>query len=123
MERIWSFDTARFSVVLECEDERDPDTSWADDETLANLESGCWVNACFAVRVFMDGVEVASSYLGNSIYAEVADFRREHITYAVDVRAARERGVSMGSYFPEMVREAIAEARKTLCNAPRMRCA
>ncbi len=51
-----------------------------------------------------NGITIGADWLGNSIYADVASFRREHI-------GARGR---WGSYFRDMVRTSIAEARSEL---------
>lgn len=112
MERIWSFKTKQFMVELACEDERDPDLSWADDETLDKLERGVYVNVTFRVRVSWQGHVLSDQYLGNSIYEDVRTFR-DHI-------GARGK---YGCYFTDMVREACGDARKALCNAPKLRCA
>ncbi len=108
---LWRFETARFTVLLECAPEGDPDLSWADAEMLEKLESGVYVNVTFRVRVMVDGRQIGCDYLGNSIHADVEDFRREHIGLAAKSLAD---GVSYGSYFPDMVRQAIGEARMTL---------
>ncbi len=103
METIWKFRTRNFTVALMCEDEQDPDLSWADEETLANLESGLWVNYVFAVKVFdSEYNEIGADYLGNSIY-ENSRYFRDHI-------GARGQ---WGSYFRDMVSRAIEEARQT----------
>jgi hypothetical protein len=117
MERIWTFKTANFTVELAWEDEPDPDLSWADEETLEKLDDGIWVNACFRVLVTgPNGEELGSSYLGNSIYENVEDFRTEHLGLAAMSRA---EGVNYGSYFPGMVKEAIKEARGVWNATPR----
>jgi hypothetical protein len=119
-DHLWTFKTARFTVLLDCEYEQDPDLSWDDTgEVREKLDSGEWGNFCFIVRVLFDGREIAADYLGNSIYEDPADFAREHYGIAPMGRAA---GVLMGAYFPGMVREAVAEARKTLCAVPHLRC-
>lgn len=104
-ERIWSFNTENFRVVLECAPEPYPDLSWADAETLEKLESGEYVNCLFAVKVFSaTGQELGADYLGNSVYADPSQFRKEHI-------GARGK---WGSYFRDMVHTAIEEARREL---------
>jgi hypothetical protein len=50
------------------------------------------------------GEMLGADYLGNSIYANVRDFRKEH----VGAQGAH------GSYFVDMVHEAIREARAHL---------
>lgn len=118
---IKTWNTKRFTVTLDYEWEEYPDLSWdKTGETVAKIESGEWGNYCFCVRVMADGREIATNYLGNSIYADPTDFYREHIGVAAKSRAA---GVNYGCYFTDMMHEAIREARKALCNPPRIRCA
>lgn len=106
---VWSFDTKNFSVRLECRPEDWPDLSWDETgETQAKIESGEWGNYVFSVRVLYKGTELAADYLGNSIYADPKDFR-DHLGLAAKSRAD---GCNYGSYFTDMVRTAIAEARQ-----------
>lgn len=119
-ENVWTFDTARFRVTLDCAPETDVDISWDETgETADKLDSGEWLCLQFRVRVTCDGREIGCDYLGNSIYADPAEFRN-HIGLAAKSRAD---GCNYGSYFSDMMRTAIAEARATLCKAPRVRCA
>ena len=111
-EVIWQFKTRNFTVqwlIFPCED---LDLSWCETgETRENLESGLWTAFDSEIRVLFRGVEIGSDYLGQSIYENPSDFR-DHI-------GMNAKG--HGSYFSDMVREAIAEARKTLANMPEMR--
>lgn len=117
---VWKFETARFAVSLDWQYEESPDLSWDDEgDTIAKLESGELGNFTFRVCVTCDGREVGSDYLGNSIYADPADFR-DHLGLAAKSRAD---GCNYGSYFTDMVSQAISEARQALCNVPRLRCA
>lgn len=101
-DRLWSFKTTNFTVVLDCTPELEPDLSWADAETLDNIKRGLWDNVMFRVRILgPSGEELSADYLGNSVYADVCDFRKEHV-------GARGRH---GSYFRDMVSEAVSEAR------------
>lgn len=113
-ETLWTFRTRNFRVTLECEPERDPDISWADEETLEKLESGEWGNYTFKVAVYdSHSDEIGSAYLGNSIYADPRDFMdhrlcgRANREYAAAGQAGR-----CGSYFTDMIGEAIREARQ-----------
>lgn len=108
METLWTFKTARFTVTLDWDYEPDPDYSFDETgETARKCRRGEWTNALFRVRVLLDDCdEIGTSYLGNSIYENVADFRKEHVGAAG----------RWGSYFPDMVREAIAEARKEIAS-------
>jgi hypothetical protein len=113
-ETMWEFRTARFTVAWEISPCDDLDLSWDDTgETRANLESGLWCAFDSAVVVYMDGREIGADYLGQSIYENPSEFRLEHL------------GGKFGSYFSDMVRGAIAEARATLAReaatAPRLR--
>lgn len=117
-DAIWTFKTARFVITLDCDWETSPDFSWDETgETEEKCRSGEWDCVCFRVRVTLDGDEVAADYLGNSIYANVRDFRSEHVG---------SRG-KWGAYFPDMVRTACAEARAEVKRrtetAPRVRIA
>ena len=116
---VWDFETARFRVVVDCDWESDPDLSWDETgETREKIESGEWGNYCFRARLFCDGREIATDYLGNSIYADPVEFR-DHIGLAIKSRAD---GHNYGSYFTDMVRSVIAKGRKALCDVPRLRC-
>lgn len=116
---LWKFSTARFTISLDWEWEDWPDISWDDTgEVRAKLESGEWGNYTFRVRVTCDGREVAADYLGNSIYADPAEFHRAH--FGIRPKS-RIDGCNYGTYFTDMVRQAIGETRKALNNPPRLR--
>jgi len=117
-EQIWKFSTARFSVVLECAPEEDPDVSWADAETLERLENGTYVNVTFRVRLLWDGNEIAADYLGNSVYTNVRDFYTEHLGLGA---LRRVDGCNYGCYFSDMVANVIREARERMTDVPRLR--
>jgi len=104
--------TANFTVALQCCDEESPDSSWWDDETRDRMERGIYHSFCFRVVVLWNGREIGADYLGDSIYENPADFGKEHIGI---------NGTGAGSYYSDMVRQAISEARKTLRNPPRVR--
>lgn len=115
---------AKLSCALECEPEQDEDLSWVEDdqETLDNLESGLWTNYTFKVAVYdAHGRDLAADYLGNSIYANPLEFR-DHRACG---RANREHAAAgqpgrCGSYFKDMVRNVIHDARVEW-NEPRVR--
>lgn len=109
---LWRFNTKRFSVILDCDWEIDPDLSWDETgEIRDKVLDGLWDCVCFRVRVLFEGEEIAADYLGNSIYGDVRDFRKEHIGIALRNRLS---GTNYGCYFPGMVRGAISEARQKL---------
>ena len=106
-KKMWSFKTKNFTVMWEIE----PDTLYtkymdADlaAECLEKVRSGEWKCFMSTVRVVENKskVELATEYLGNSIYGNPADFR--------DHFGMKQKG--HGSYFSDMVRTAVREARK-----------
>jgi hypothetical protein len=119
-EPLWTFNTARFRVELAAAPDADIDLSWDDTgETRENIESGLWGVYVFRVAVFLDGKLIAQDTLGNSIYENPSDFAREHFGIGPQRRKA---GCLYCVYFPGMVRDVIAEARKLLSEPrPRLR--
>lgn len=111
-ETIWRFETARFTVTLDVAPEDQPDLSFDDTgETQDKVARGIWGVYLFRTRVLLDGREIGCDYLGHSIYENPSEFR-DHI-------GARGK---YGSYFTDMIHSAIGEARKAICEAPRVRC-
>lgn len=98
-----TFKTKHFVVTLDHTHDDDTDLSWADQETLDKIDSGEWGCYLFRVCVLHRGEEVGRDYLGGSVYADPVDFATEH----------REGA----AYFPDMVQQAIAEARDNLTRA------
>jgi hypothetical protein len=113
-ETLWEFKTARFRVAWEISPCEDCDLSWDDTGEVADkINSGLWYAFDSAVVVYLDGREVGADYLGQSIYENPRDFR-DHLGMNAH---------GHGSYFSDMVRGAIAEARKNLSGLPRVRVA
>jgi hypothetical protein len=113
-ETLWTFRTWNFAVVLDWTEEDSPDLSWDDTgEVQEKIASGEWVNCLFRVRVFCNGMVIGTDYLGNSIHERPEDFR-DHL-------GCGPKGY--GSYFADMVREAVKEARRTLNELPQVRAA
>lgn len=109
MQTMRKFTIGRFTIRAEIEPETDLDLSWDDDgEVSTKLESGEYEAFCTKVSVHLNGVEIAADYLGESIYANPADFFTEH--YGINA-------TQYGAYFPGMAREAIAEARQWMRDA------
>lgn len=104
-ETRWTFNLARFRIEWATTPDYDCDLSFDDTgETREKIESGEW--ECFTSRmaVFFDGEMIAADYLGGSIYANPDEFR-DHL--------GRNAG-GYGSYFSDMVREAVRDARHVL---------
>lgn len=119
----WSFTTDRFSVVLRIE----PDYGYVydgddeDGETQAKLDSGEYVAFDSDVCVYIDGVEIARETLGGSVYDadNVKEFWTAHrdanpMHRNCSIMRGKHGNVSIGHYFPDMVRQACAEARKAV---------
>ncbi len=130
----WTFKTARFTVELELT--RDHNYKYDGDDLdgsiQANLNSGKYVAFDSAVKVYLDGEEIATDYLGGSVYDR--DNWKEFFTAHRDsdpmnrncsiMRAARGENVVICHYFPGMVNEAIRAARAELAQRkqlPKMR--
>lgn len=115
---MWTFKTRNFTIewiVSPCDY---LDLSWCETgETRENIESGLWTAFDSEMRVSFRGMNVASDYLGQSIYENVSDFR-DHIGINIKSRAD---GCNYGSYFSDMVREAIREARETIAAMPQIK--
>ena len=113
---IREFKTRNFKVVVDALEEYDLDLSWDEDgETARKLASGEYVAFVARVRVFLKGSEIGTDYLGGCIYESLGDFQdhracgRQNAEYAARGEAGR-----CGSYFHDMIRTAIADARATL---------
>ncbi len=118
---IWEFKTARFTVRVTAETEYDIDLSWDDDGTVTEqIASGELEIFCAKAAVYLDGNEVAVSYLGNCIYESANQFGEMHRDKNPLNRNCslmqQERGenISICHYFPNMVRTACLEARKSI---------
>lgn len=126
----WQFKTARFTVSLLLSE--DPDYQYdgddEDGETQRKLDSGEYVAFDSQVTVALDGHVIARDTLGGSVYGANAwkDFFTDHRTSSAEYRntlAQKAQSRVICHYFPDMVRQAIREARDALCNVPKIRCA
>lgn len=106
-KRMWSFKTKNFTVIWEIESDV-LDTRHMDAELAAecrrNVRSGKWECFTSTIRVMDNAtkVDIGEAYLGGSIYENPAEFR--------DHFGMNRKG--HGSYFSQMVREAVAQARR-----------
>ena len=112
---IWRFKTARFTLVMTAEEEHDLDLSWDETgEVLEKVESGEYQVFMAKCSVLLDGNEIGADYLGQCIYSNPLEFR-DHIGMNLK---------GYGSYFSDMVREAIEDARgfiKAMDSKPKLR--
>ena len=103
-ETIWTFKTAQFTIEYSVAPDNGLDLSWDDDGSVrADLERGNLVAFVARVRVLWHGRELGADYLGGCVYKSAEEF--------IDHRGRNAGGY--GSYFSDMVREAIRYARKT----------
>lgn len=102
-DKVWTFKTQRFEIGLEFGPEHDLDLSWDDDGSVRDgLDRGTLFAFIARVYVKCDGATVGEDYLGNCIYANERDFMK-------------------GGYLRDMVRCAIADARRHLASRPKLR--
>ena len=110
-EQIWKFETKSFRVIFEVSPEDDLDLSWDETgETREKLDDGIYCAFVAHVKVVHKptGATLGEDYLGSCIYESPRDFM-DHYGLAAKSRAD---GCNYGSYFHDMVREAITAARK-----------
>jgi len=111
MIREWKL--RNFTVRVRAEEDNDLDLSWDEDGRVrASLESGKFMAFGVVVTVFCRGAEVGQDSLWNCIYESPRAFMdhlgiREH---------NRQTGHNCGSYFSDMVRNAISEARNSVAD-------
>jgi len=111
---IWEFKTLNFTIRMTAEDEFDVDLSWDESgEAAEKIASGEWSVFCAKCAVLFEGVEIGTDYLGNCIYADPKEFR-DHIGMNAG---------GYGSYFSDMVRGAIRDARGAWHEFPKLRAA
>ena len=112
------FTTKNFRVIADAIEDDHIDLSFDDTGDIAKgLDSGKFISFCARVRVFFHGREIGSEYLGSCIYKSLNDFM-DHKECGKQNRKWAKQGKEgrCGSYFHDMIREAIGEARKTLLN-------
>lgn len=110
------FKTKNFKVVCDAIEDYDVDLSFDEDgSTLKALERGELICFTARVRVFYDGNEVGSDYLGGCIYTSLEEFM-DHKECGAQNRKWEAEGNPgrCGSYFYQMITDAIKEARKTI---------
>lgn len=124
MTRMYEFTIGRFTIAADIHPADHLDLSWDDTgETAEKLDSGEWEAFDTNVTVSLNGAEIASDWLCGSIYADPAEFFSGHRDAdpmnrnCSIMRAANGDNVMIGHYFPDMVRNAVQEARAWLANA------
>ena len=125
-QTVWSFKTAQFTVALEIVPEEigpadaieSEDGRWAWYAQAALNGDVDWF--CAIVTVYHNGHAIGSDSLGACAYSDVREFYESHRDRnpmnrnCSLMRAENGQNVSICHYFPDMIRQAIADARKTL---------
>jgi hypothetical protein len=114
---IWQFNTRNFCVQFNARPEEPRVLDWDEDGSIArDLESGEFCAFVAEVRVLFHGIEIGADYLGGCIYKTPEDFRDHLGVRQYELKLSEELGepVAVGSYFSDMVREAIREARENM---------
>lgn len=129
----WAFRTARFTVALfatPCE--IDPRDQFDNPEDVDAIERGAvdWFDAAVVVFARVDGrlIEVGADYLGCCAYTSVDEFASSHrdpdpLNRNCSILRAARGNVTICHYFPDMVTEAIRDARRQLASMPQLRAA
>ncbi len=110
------FQTPNYIVRATAEEEFDVDLSWDEDGSVRDgINSGEFIVFCAHVEVVHrpTGAVLGEDYLGNCIYRSFDDFM-DHRACGKQNRewAAKGEKGQCGSYFADMIHEAIAKARK-----------
>lgn len=110
------FRTNNYIVRVSAEEEFDLDLSFDDSgRILKQLERGDLIAFCAHVEVIHrpTGAVLGEDYLGGCIYKSFADFM-DHRACGKQNRKWKKQGKTgvCGSYFSQMISEAIADARK-----------
>ncbi len=132
-ETVWEFQTANFRVELAVRpEETDPADSFEFDDDIEAVRNGTveWFTAVVTVYG-PDGEDLGVDALGCCAYRAVDEFIAGHRDpdamnrNSSVMRAAKGQNVCICHYFPDMVRQATADARTTLAShrALRLRAA
>ena len=112
---MYRFEIGSLIVRAVIEPDHDVDLSWDESgETAEKLESGEWEAFGTIVTVERNGHVIGEDSLWGSIYADPAEFFTAHRDPDPANRNCSLNGTAIGHYFPDMVRSAIADARRTL---------
>lgn len=116
---MYRFEIGSITVRATIEPDYDVDLSWDETgETAEKLESGEWGAFGTIVTVERNGHVIGEYSLWGSIYADPTEFFTAHRDPDPANRncsvSGRPDGTAICHYFPDMVRSAIADARRTL---------
>ena len=113
---IREFNTPNYVVRVLAEEEFDSDLSWDDTGRVRKqLEAGDLIEFCAHVEVIHrpTGAVLGEDFLGNCIYKSLGAFADHRACGRQNRRWAKQGKTGQcGSYFADMISEAITEARK-----------
>lgn len=120
--RIRAFHTERFTVVADAYYEDEPVDVDDDGETQRAVDRGDYLHFRVHVRVMYKGRTIGEDHLGGCIYESISAFM-DHKECGKQNREWEAQGKEgrCGSYFTDMIHEAIREARKTLADVKTVR--
>ena len=112
-ETLWRFETANLVVTgAVAPEDSAPEDSFCEQDHIDAVHNGSLDWFCARVQVSTKaGTLLGDDYLGACAYENARDFFNEHIREAAYAREQRAKGYLCGSYFPDMIREAIKQAR------------
>lgn len=126
-DTVWKFNTEHYTIALEIDPSFDLDLSWDDTgEVSEKLESGEYTAFDSRVVVYNNGCEIGSDSLGQSIYSDPSEFWTAHRDKNPMNRNCTIYRAKMGEnhvichYFPDMVRQAVKDARRNIVLAKQM---
>lgn len=118
---LWTFATDRFVVEIHAiEEDTDPADSFEFDDDIAFARSGnpsTWFEAVVVIRDIGSQYVVGCSTLGGCSYNSFQEFYQSHRDKdpmnrnCTVMRVSQGQNVSICHYFPDMIREAIRDAR------------
>jgi hypothetical protein len=127
---MWQFKTARFVITARIVADEFVDTSFDETgETAEKISSGEWFAFNTTVTVALrNGAELGSDTLCGSIYETPREFFTAHrdadpMNRNCSIMRAKRGDLTICHYFPDMVRNAISEARNALHDMPKVRAA
>jgi hypothetical protein len=122
-ETVWEFKTAQFCIALEIEPEdMDPADSFQFEDDIEAVRSGAVEWFCAVVSVYYNGARISTDSLGACAYKSVREFYTSHRDpnplnrNSSIMRTAHGANTCIGHYFPDMVANAIRDARHYLHN-------
>jgi hypothetical protein len=129
MNTLWIFHTENFTIRLTAyPEDTDPTDEFDSIDVVDDIREGRveWFEA--RVTVEWDGAIVGSDSLGCCCYGSYREFYAGHrdrnpMHRNYTIFRAVNPNASICHYFPDMVREAVIEARRMLGNVPRLRAA